>query len=138
MFLLDTNAVSELQKSRPNKQVLQFIVSQPQESLFISDVSLAEIRFGIDQVTDVSRRSAMHNWLNQELRPFFHNRVVSADEDIWVEWKARDMAGRRSRYTYSQPDLLIAAMAIHLGLTVVTRDTGPFQRAGALFLNPWM
>ena len=109
MFLLDTNVVSELQRRRPDPRVASFIGAQAISDLFVSDVTFGEIRFGIELVTDVGRREAMRAWLNLELRPFFSNRVLSATEDIWVEWKALDTAGRRARYTYSQPDLVIAA-----------------------------
>jgi predicted nucleic acid-binding protein len=136
-FLLDTNVLSELDRPRPNPRVTRFFAETDAALLYISDVVLAELRFGIEKVTDRIRRNRMQNWLEQVGRPLFHGRVLSADEHVWLLWKALEQEGRRTGYTYPQPDLVIAAIALRHGLTIVTRDAEPFTRAGAPVHNPW-
>jgi predicted nucleic acid-binding protein len=136
-FLIDTNVLSELDKSNPDRRVSRFFAETDGTLLYISDVVLAELRFGIEQVADPVRRSRMRDWLDDVGRPLFQERVLSADENVWLLWKALEQEGRRSGYTYPQPDLVIAAIALHHGLTVVTRDAEPFARAGVPIHNPW-
>jgi predicted nucleic acid-binding protein len=136
-FLIDTNILSELDKPHPDRRVTRFFADTDAALLHISDVVFAELRFGIERVPDPVRRNRMRNWLDEVGRPLFQGRVLSADENVWLLWKALEQDGRRSGYTYPQPDLVIAAIALHHELTVVTRDAEPFARAGVLVRNPW-
>jgi predicted nucleic acid-binding protein len=72
------------------------------------------------------------------MRPMFEGRTLPVTEDIMVKWSLLAIEGRRSGYTFSQPDLIIAATALHHGLTVVTRNTADFERAGVPLRNPWL
>lgn len=136
-YLLDTNILSELRRTRPEAKVVAFVSAQPLESLFVSAVTLAEIRFGIELVEDVHKRSALHDWLQQQLRPMFENRVLPVSEDIMFKWRLLVETGRKVGHTFAQPDLIIAATALHHGLAVVTRDIGGFEKAGVPLVNPW-
>jgi predicted nucleic acid-binding protein len=136
-FLLDTNVLSELRRVRPQPKVVAFVGKQPLESLFVSAVTLAEIRFGIERVEDVHKRSALKDWLHLQLRPMFENRVLPVSEDVMFKWRLLVEAGRKIGHTFSQPDLIIAATALHHGLTVVSRDAAGYARTGAALLNPW-
>jgi toxin FitB len=77
-WLLDTNILSELRRPRPDRKVLTFIASQPLELLYISIVTLAEIRFGIELVPDPARRSELMDWLTHKVRPMFEQRALGA------------------------------------------------------------
>ena len=136
-WLLDTNILSELRRVRPEPKVLAFIAAQPLDLLFVSTVTLAEIRFGIELVDDPARRAELTDWLSHKVRPMFEQRVLAITEDIMVKWRLLVEEGRKSGHTFSQPDLIIAATALHHGLTVVTRDTNEYQRARAEVRNPW-
>lgn len=136
-WLLDTNVLSELRRPRPDAKVVAFVAAQPLESLFVSSVTIAEIRFGIESVADATRRTDLNDWLTHKLRPMFENRVLEVTEDIMFRWRLLVEEGRKSGHTFSQPDLIIAATALEHDLTVVTRDTAEFERAKAKFLNPW-
>ena len=136
-WLLDTNVLSELRRRRPEPKVIAFISAQPLELLYVSTVTLAEIRFGIELVSDANRRAELNTWLTHTVRPMFDQRVLAITEDILVEWRLLVEDGRKSGHTYSQPDLMIAATALCHGLTVVSRDTGEYRRARAPVLNPW-
>lgn len=136
-WLLDTNVLSELRRQKPEKEVLNFIAEKSLESLFVSAISLAEIRFGIEMVTDVQKRELLTEWLTHRVRPMFEGRVLPVSEDVMFRWRVLVEEGRKIGHTYSQPDLMIAATALHHGLTMVTRNTSDFERTNTLLLNPW-
>lgn len=136
-WLLDTNILSELRRPRPERKVLAFIAAQPLEHLYVSAVTFAEIRFGIEVVTDANRRAELSDWLAHKVRPMFEQRVLAISEDIMFKWRLLVEEGRKSRHTFSQPDLIIAATALDHGLTVVSRDVDDYRKARAPVLNPW-
>ncbi len=136
-FLLDTNILSELRRPRPEPQVVAFVSAQPLESLFVSSVTFAEIRFGIERVEDLHKRSALTDWLNLQLRTMFENRVLPVSGDVMFRWRLLVEEGRKAGHTFAQPDLIIAATALHHGLAVVSRDEGGYARTGVVLVNPW-
>ena len=136
-WLLDTNVISELRRPRPNARVRAFVASQALVDLFISSVTLAEIRYGIEAVSDPIQRAEIHDWLMHKVRPMFDQRVLEISEDVMFKWRLLVEEGRKLGHTFSQPDLIIAATALQHGLTVVTRDTGDFNLARVPLLNPW-
>ena len=137
-WLLDTNILSELRRNRPEPKVVAFIGQQPLDQLYVSVVTFAEIRFGIELINDAGRRAKLQDWLTLRVRPLFSQRTLEVSEDVMLKWRLLVETGRKSGHTFSQPDLIIAATALHHGLTVVTRDTRDFDRAGAQVLNPWV
>ncbi|MDR5726974.1 MAG: type II toxin-antitoxin system VapC family toxin [Terriglobia bacterium] len=136
-WLLDTNVLSELRRPRPDQKVVAFVTSCALERLHISVVTLAEIRFGIELVGEPNRRAELNDWLTQKVRPMFDGRVLPITEDIMLKWRLLVEKGRKSGHTFSQPDLIIAATAIHHGLTVVTRDRSEFDKVRVPVVNPW-
>lgn len=136
-WLLDTNILSELRRPRPNARVVTFVAAQPVPHLYVSAVTMAEIRFGIELVADSARRADLNAWLTHTLQPLFEGRVVPMAEDALVRWRQLVEAGRRRGHTYSEPDVLVAASALVEQLVVVTRDVGEFVEAGAPVLDPW-
>lgn len=118
--------------------MLAFVASQPLDLLYISVVTLAEIRFGIELVPDPARRSELMDWLTHKMRPMFEQRTLAATEDIMFRWRLMVEQGRRSGHTFSQPDLIIAATGQHHGLTVVSRDTVEYVKARVPVFNPWV
>ena len=136
-WLLDTNVLSELRRPRPNLSVVGFVAAKPLDLLFVSIVTFAEIRFGIEQVADASRRAALNDWLTHKVRPMFEERALPVSEDVMFKWRLLVEDGRKAGHTFSQPDLIIAATALHHGLTVVSRDTSDFAKARVPILNPW-
>ena len=136
-WLLDTNVLSELRRPKPDQRVVAFVTDCPLEELHISVVTLAEIRFGIELVDEPNHRAALNDWLTRKVRPMFDGRVLQITEDIMLKWRLLVEDGRKTGHTFSQPDLIIAATAIHHGLTVVTRDRSDYDKARAPFFNPW-
>ncbi|MBW8073477.1 MAG: PIN domain-containing protein [Ferrovum sp.] len=136
-WLLDTNILSELRRPRPEPKVVAFVAAQPLDLMFVSAVTLAELRFGIELVTDANRRAELKEWLTHKVRPMFDRRILPVTEDILFKWRLLVEDGRKFGHTFSQPDLIIAATGLHHGLTVVTRDTGDYVKARVSLLNPW-
>jgi predicted nucleic acid-binding protein len=137
-WLLDTNVISELRKPHPSARVRGFIAAQALEELFVSAVTFAEIRYGIEAVKDPIRRAELNDWLTHKVRPLFEQRVLEVSEHVMFKWRLLVEEGRKAGHTFSQPDLIIAATALHHGLTVVTRDTGDYKLARVPLLNPWV
>ena len=137
-WLLDTNVILELRRPRPSVRVRSFVAGQALDELFISTVTFAEIRCGIDAIGDPIRRAELNDWLMHKVRPMFDRRVLEVSEDVMFKWRLLVEDGRKSGHTFSQPDLIIAATALHHGLTVVTRDTGDYKLARVPLLNPWI
>jgi predicted nucleic acid-binding protein len=136
-WLLDTNILSELRRPKPERKVVAFIAAQPLERLFVSAVTFAEIRFGIEVVQDPARRSALNEWLTHKVRPLFEDRVLAVSEDVMFKWRLLVEEGRKVGHTFSQPDLIIAATALHHGLTIVSRDRRGYSRANVPVFDPW-
>ena len=136
-WLIDTNILSELRRPKPEPRVVAFVSGCPLDQLYISVVTLAEIRFGIELVSEPNHRAELNDWLTRKVRPMFDQRVLPITEDIMLRWRLLLEDGRKIGHTFSQPDLIIAATAIHHSLTVVTRDRSDFEKTLVPVLNPW-
>ncbi len=136
-WLIDTNVVSELRRARPAQKVRAFVAGQPGDVLFTSDVTFAEVRFGIEQITDPARRADLVRWLDSTLRPLFAGRALAVTEDVLLRWRLMLEVGRKKGHTFSEPDLFIAALAALADLIVVSRDVSEFIAAGVPVLDPW-
>ncbi len=136
-WLLDTNVVSELRKPRPDPQVRGFVAAQPVHLLFLSMITLAEIRYGIERLTDAARRQDIALWLERILRPLFAGRILPVSEDVVLRWRQMLEVGRKRGHTFGQPDLFVAAIAALEELVVVSRDTREFVIATVPVLDPW-
>jgi predicted nucleic acid-binding protein len=118
--------------------VARFIAAQPLDRLFVSTVTLAELRFGIERLSDQARRAELHHWLTNQIRPMFASKVLEITEDVMLEWRLMVEEGKRLHHTFPQPDLIIAATAVVFGMTVVTRNHAGFARTCAPVFNPWV
>ena len=99
-WLLDTNVLSELRRPKPDRKVVAFIAAQPLELLYVSAVTLAEIRFGIEVVIDATKRAELNDWLAHKVRPMFEQRVLPVTEEIMFKWRLLVEDGRKAGYTF--------------------------------------
>ena len=136
-WLLDTNVVSELRKTRPNRRVKAWSNAQAADAFFLSVITIAEIRFGIERQTDTRFRQELEDWLAHQMRPWFAGRILSVDEEVILEWRRMVARGKERAMTFSQPDLFIAATAKVHSLTLCTRNEKDFLRTSIPVFNPW-
>jgi len=137
-WLLDTNVISELRKPNCDARVKAWADDQEPSTLFLSRVTIAEIRYRIERLPAVDRsRKRLEAWLADELRPWFADRVLDVDEEVLLIRRRLIEQGAAIRHTFLQPDLFIAATAILHDLCVVTRNIDDFVRTGVALLNPW-
>ncbi|MGD1950249.1 MAG: type II toxin-antitoxin system VapC family toxin [Leptolyngbyaceae cyanobacterium] len=136
-WLLDTNIVSELRKPNCNSAVKMWSENQLPQSFYLSTVTLAEIRFGITRVDDPVFAEELTYWLDNTLRPWFTERILSIDEDTILIWRQLVEHGRKRGYTFSQPDLFISSLAAQHDLCVVTRNVKDFLESGTAVFNPF-
>jgi predicted nucleic acid-binding protein len=136
-FLLDTNVVSEWVKPRPNAGVVAWLADADEDRVFISVVSLAELRYGIERLAAGKRRARLEAWLRNELPLRFEGRVLSVDGAVAEAWgklvAGREAAGR----PVGVMDAFIAATAEIHGLTLVTRNLADFKSSVGDMVNPW-
>ena len=126
-----------MRRPKPEPKVLAFIAGCPLTELYISVVTIAEIRFGIELIGEPARRTALNDWLTHTVRPMFDLRILPVTEETMLKWRILLEDGRKAGHTYSQPDLIIAATALERGLTVVTRDVSDYDKAGVPVIDPW-
>lgn len=136
-FLLDTNAVSELRKPRPNAGYIAWIKSIPERLLFISSVTIGELRVGIELSADSSKKRDLERWFVSEVTLRFGSRILAFDEAVAERWGRIEAAARRASGELPIFDGMIAATALHHGLPVVTRNGSDFVRAGIDVIDPW-
>ena len=137
-WLLDTNVISELRKPNCDARVKAWADDQEPSTLFLSRVTIAEIRYGIERLPAVDRsRKRLEAWLADELRPWFADRVVDVDEEVLLIRRRLIEQGEAIRHTFFQPDLFIAATAILHDLCVVTRNIDDFPPTEVALFNPW-
>lgn len=133
-YLLDTNVISESVRKSPDKAVIAWFGSVPAEALYISVLTLGEVRKGVEGIDDHSRREKLRLWLEHELPEWFEGRVLTVDLAVADRWGRLLVAAGRPLPTI---DSLLAATALHHELRLVTRNTRDYELPGLEVINPW-
>jgi predicted nucleic acid-binding protein len=137
-FLLDTNVISEPMRARPNAGVLAWLAEVDEDSVFLSVVTITELRYGIERLATSGRRNRLDAWLRKDLGSRFEGRILPVDLGI------ADACGRlvARRESLGRPietrDAFIAATAEIHGLTLVTRNASDFEAAVKTIVTPWI
>ena len=136
-FLLDTNCISELVRPKPERRVLEWLEAADESSLYLSVLTLGEIRKGLAALPVSRRRAQLEAWIDQDLRIRFSRRILSIDDAVADRWGV--IAARAASKGAPLPviDGLLAATALHHDLTVVSRNTRDFAIAQVSVVNPW-
>lgn len=135
-FLLDSNAVSEWVKPRPNPDLVRWMESADEDRIFLSVVTLAELRYGVERMPAGARRARLERWLEQELPLRFEGRILPVDEKVAEGWgKAVSRSEELGRPMGVMDAFLAATVEAH-HLTLVTRNVGHFLLLKSV-LNPW-
>ena len=133
-YLVDINVLSELRRKSPNPTVLQWFKDRPASTLFLSVLTLGEIRKGIETISQVDRRQVLIDWLETDLAAFFTGRILAVDVAVADRW-GRLVAG--AGRPLPAIDSLLAAIALEHDLVLVTRNTKGFESLGVSLINPW-
>jgi predicted nucleic acid-binding protein len=137
MIVLDTNVILELWKIAPHPNVLAWIDAQAIETLYLCAVTVAELRYGIATMPEGKRRTIYQTRLEQEVLPTFEGRVLAFDLGAAKTYADLMARAKASGQTIGKTDGYIAATVAEHGLTIATRDTGPFLAAGLNVINPF-
>lgn len=135
-YLLDTCVISELVKNSPDKNVLDWLKNTPAERLYLSVITIGEIRKGLLKLPDSKRKDLLTNWLNSLLEDY-QNRILTIDLTVAENWGS--IQGKAEKEGNSMPsiDSLIAAIAYTYNLVLVTRNVSDFKTCGIPIKNPW-
>ena len=136
-YLLDTCVISEMVKANPNKKIIDWILSQNENYLFLSVLTLGEIQKGISKLSDSKKKKTLTIWLQTDLLERFGGRIVSIDDQIALNWGSIQASAERDGIIIPSIDGLIAATAITRNMTVVTHNVPDMELSGALLFNPW-
>ncbi len=136
-FLLDTNAISEWQKPRPNPSVIAWMAAIDEDSLFLSVVTLAEVRYGIERMAAGGRRRRYEQWLEHDLPQRFEGRILSVSQGVADAWARIVALCASTGKPINAIDGFLAATAQVHDLTLVTRNVRHFTVLKDIF-NPWI
>jgi hypothetical protein len=135
-FLLDTNAVSEWVKPRPNPGLIGWMESTDEDRVFLSVVTLAEVRYGVERLASGARRHRLEEWLGRELPLRFEGRMLPVDANVAEAWGKMVARSEATGRPIGAMDAFLAATAEVHHLTLVTRNVSDFRVLNAV-LNPW-
>jgi predicted nucleic acid-binding protein len=136
-FLLDTNCISEVVRLKPDPHVMSWIEAAEEGLLYLSVLTLGEIRKGLAALPQGKRRSRLETWLEVELQARFSGRILSIDATVADRWGLLAAAAKIKGKPLSAIDGLLAATAIHHNLTIVSRNVADFRNTPAPVVNPW-
>lgn len=133
-YLLDTNVISELIRSKPEQKVLDWFIDVPNEALHVSVLSLGEIRKGVEKLSDIHRKEKLRLWLENELVAWFEDRILVINHEVADRW-GRLLASEKK--PLPAIDSLIAATALYHDLRLVTRNKKDFIFDSLQVVCPW-
>jgi predicted nucleic acid-binding protein len=136
-YILDTNVISELVAAQPDENVAHWIDSVDPERVFLSVITIGELKRGIEKLPDSRRKGQLDRWLNEDLLVRFQDHLLAIDVDVMLAWG--DLTARLEAVGKPMPaiDSLIAASTAQSGFTLVTRNVADFAHTGISVFNPW-
>jgi predicted nucleic acid-binding protein len=138
MLLLDTNVISEPTAKRPDARVMAWLAAQESAALFLSAITLGELRRGILLLDAGRKKRGLLAWLENEIKPAFAGRILAVDAAVMEKWAALSADARKQGRDARSFDLIIAAIALVHDFTFATRNTADFTATGVRLVNPWM
>jgi tRNA(fMet)-specific endonuclease VapC len=136
-FLLDTCVISELVAKQPNLHVVQWVDSIDEDKLFLSVITIGEIKRGVEKLADSRRKSALVEWLEGDLLIRFTDRVLPIETPVMLVWGQLTADLEKQGRRMPAIDSLIAATCLQGGLDLVTRNESDFAHSGVTVVNPW-
>jgi predicted nucleic acid-binding protein len=136
-YLLDTNCISELVRGRPEPRVLDWMEAADESVLYLSVLTLGEIRKGVAGLLPGKRQTQLEMWLELDLQARFSGRILAIDALIADRWGLMAAEAKRKGWALSAIDGLLAATALQHNLTIVSRNISDFTNTRVPTLNPW-
>ncbi len=137
-YLLDTNVISALVAKQPAVEVIDWLDSIDDSLIYLSVITIGEIKKGIERLPDSARKTALRTWLTDELLLRFQDRILPVDLAVMLRWgKLTAMLEQKGR-KLPAIDSLVAAIALHGQFVLVTRNEADFADTGMTVLNPWL
>lgn len=137
-YILDTNVVSELVAREADQKVVNWVDSIDSESVFLSVITIGELKKGIEKLPDSKRKKTLESWLEEDLLVRFRGRILPLDIPVLLTWGRLVASLEKEGKPLPAIDSLLAATAAQTGFTLVTRNTGHFDPAGISVFNPWI
>jgi len=136
-YVLDTNVISELISKQPNKKVVEWLDRLDPNTIYLSVITIGEIRKGIEKLPPSKRRETVREWLEADLLLRFQGRILEITTEVMLVWG--ELAGRLENEgrPITAIDSLIAAIALQGNYCLVTRNEHDFQHTGVTIINPW-
>lgn len=135
--LLDTNVISELSRPAPDHGVIAWLDGTPEDALYISVATLAELHHGVENLPQGAKRSRLHAWLAEVLPVRFEGRILPVDMAVAQRWGILVAQCEKRGLPMESMDALLAATSVVYGLTLATRNTRHFSILGKSVFNPW-
>ncbi len=136
-YLLDTCVISELFKTKPNKNVINWVISNEEQDFYLSTLTFGEIHKGIEKQLSISRKIKLHQWVEHDLKERFKNRILPIDIDVAMIWGQIQVKAELDGNPMPAIDSLIAATGLTHDLIIVTRNISDMKQSGVPLLNPW-
>jgi predicted nucleic acid-binding protein len=135
-FLLDTNVISEPKQKKPNKRVLEWLDAQDESKIYLSVLTVGEIRKGITRLESGKKKAELEEWL-EKMRNRFARRLLPLSEKTFLVWGKMCGEFENKGIVRSALDSLLEATALEHDLIFVTRNVKNFQNSQVMILNPW-
>jgi toxin FitB len=136
-YILDTNVISEIVAAQPNAQVTRWIEKVDPNRLFLSVITIGELKKGIEKLPNSRRKDLLDRWLMEDLPMRFHEHILPIDTDTMLLWGSLNARLEASGRPISAIDSLLASIAMQYQYMLVTRNSSHFEQTGILLLNPW-
>ncbi|MBC8076049.1 MAG: type II toxin-antitoxin system VapC family toxin [Chloroflexales bacterium] len=136
-YLLDTNVISELVAKQPNQKVVDWIDGRDPDTVYLSVITIGELRKGVEKLPPSKRRDALMDWLTTDVLIRFQGRIAAITIEVMLTWGQLTGQLEQAGLSMAAVDSFIAAIAREGGYTLVTRNEADFQHTGVAIVNPW-
>jgi predicted nucleic acid-binding protein len=136
-YLLDTNVIFELISKQANKKVAEWLDGLDPNTVYLSVITIGEIRKGIEKLPDSKRKDKVREWLETDLLIRFQGRVLEITIEVMLAWGALTRRLENEERPITAIDSLIAAIALQGNYCLVTRNEFDFRHTGVTMINPW-
>lgn len=137
-YLLDTNVISELVSKQPNERLITWIDGIDDQLVYLSVITIGEIKRGIEKLPNSRRKRTLDHWLNEDLLIRFDDKILAIDLPVILAWGKLIAQLEGQGRALPAIDSLIAATALHHDLNLVTRNEKDFAGTGVAIVNPWL